>query len=237
MKKKLLFATAAACALTPHAQAAAPPCTCKELPALVSELNEQEFLQKLFSKWAAYMPREIQTTGQLKDAATKQFNDAFYGNLGTSAAGTAHGGHAHMGTDLDSDACPIVVYHYDKKGKPELNKDGSQKTSPVTEDNYQSKQCATFVKYLFAHERKHQETCLAQVKKGKQDLWQRPDFFAADDAKAYQAGIDVLRQDTADLAAKCGWDNSTKNRLPNLEEAKELAKKAANARPGKRKKP
>lgn len=237
MKKIVLSAAAIAYALVTHAQAAAPPCTCKDLPVLVNEINEQEFLQKLFSQWAAYMPRAIQTTGQLKDAATQQFNAAFYGDLGSSAAGTANGGHAHMGTDLNSDQCPIVKYHYDNKGKPVLNKDGSQKTTPVTEETFQSKQCATLVKYTFAHEQVHRDTCLDQVSKGKQDLWQRADFFAKDDAKAYKAGIDVLRQDTADLAAKCGWDNSTKNRLPNLDEAKALAKKASKARPVKRKKP
>jgi hypothetical protein len=233
MKTRLLFATVAACVLAPQAQAAAPPCACKDLPALVREINEQEFLQKLFARWADYMPRAIQTTGQLQDAAVQQFNTAFYGNAG--AAGTAHGGHAHMGTDLSKDTCPIVVYHYDKKGNPVLNKDGSHKTSPVTEETFKSNQCATFVNYMFAHERAHQQTCLTQVQKGKQHLWQRADFFARDDAKAYQAGLDVLRKDTAELAAKCGWENSTKNRLPNLEEAKELAKKAAKARPRKRK--
>jgi hypothetical protein len=74
------------------------------------------------------------------------------------------------------------------------------------------------------------------VQTNKTNLWSRLSFFAADDAAAYKAGADVLREEIKPLAQKCGWDNSTKNRLPNLQEAQDLAKRAAKARPKRRKK-
>jgi hypothetical protein len=235
MKRILRGLAMSACLMTASAHAATP-CSCKDLPVLVSELTEQEFLQRLFSKWSGYMPREIVTTGDLVDRATQQFNDAFYGDQGSAAAGTSHGGHAAMGTDLDSSTCPIVLYHYDKKGKQVKNPDGTPKTTPVTEETYKTTQCESLVKYTFAHERAHQATCLALVASGRSKMWKSPEFFAGDDAKAYQAGIDVLREETKSLAGKCGWDNSTQNRLPNLDEAKDLAKRASKARPARRRK-
>lgn len=234
MKARRYLTAAASMLLGMQAQAAAP-CGCKDLPMMVSEINEQEFLQKLFEKWSGYMPVEILTTSDLVDRATQQFNDAFYGDKG-AAAGTAHGGHAAMGTDLESATCPIVEYLYDKKGKPLKNPDGTQKTTPVTEETFKTKQCASMVKYTFAHERAHQATCLALVASGRQKMWKSPEFFAGDDAKAYKAGLDVLRSETEALASKCGWESSTKNRLPNLDEAKALAQRAAKARAPKRKK-
>lgn len=226
MNRFVVGITVVAALLATESEAAAP-CGCKDLPAMIKELNEQQFLQQLFTKWADYMPSEIVTTSDLVDHATQQFNDAFYSRRGRSVAGTANGGHAAFGTDLESKTCPIVQYLYDAKGKPKKNDDGTQMTQPVTEENLQTKECESFVKYEFAHERSHQATCLKLVADKDTWSWKNPVFFAHDDAKAYQAGIDVLREETKTLAGKCGWDNSTKNRLPDLNEAKKLAKRAS----------
>jgi hypothetical protein len=216
-------------ALIASAADAAAPCGCKDLPAMIKELNEQQFLQQLFTKWADYMPSEIVTTGDLVDHATTEFNNAFYSHKGRAVAGTANGGHAAFGTDLESATCPIVRYLYDGKGNAKKNPDGTQMTEPVTEDTLQTKECDSLVKFAFAHERSHQATCLKLVAEKDTWSWKNPVFFAHDDAKAYQAGIDVLREETKALAGKCGWNNSTKNRLPDLAEAKSLAKRAAKA--------
>jgi hypothetical protein len=215
---------------------AATPCSCKDLPVMVQELTEQQFLQQLFAKWEGYTPRAVETPAQLIELATQQFNDAFYGDKGSAAAGTANGGHAAFGTDLESNTCPIVQYLYDNKGKPLKNRDGTQKTVPIDEKSLKTKECDSLVKYAFAHERSHQATCLNLVKNGTTNLWKSPGFFAGDDAKAYQAGIDVLREDTKTLAGKCGWDNTTQKRLPNLDEAKDLAKRAAKTIPSRKRK-
>jgi len=224
---RIVIGLALTAALVASQAEAAAPCGCKNLPAMVKELNEQQFLQQLFTKWADYMPSEIVTTGDLVDHATQEFNDAFYSRKGHSVAGTANGGHAAFGTDLESETCPIIQYLYDSKGKPKKNPDGTQMTEPVTEENLQTKECESFVKYEFAHERSHQATCLRLVAEKDKWSWKNPVFFARDDAKAYQAGIDVLREETKALAGKCGWDNSTKNRLPDPDEAKKLAKRVA----------
>ena len=216
--------------------ASARDCGCGDLPQMTRELTEQEFLQKKFQDWSAYMPREIQTTTQLQERAQADFNAAFYANNGATSAGTTHGGHAHMGTDLKDPTCPLVLYLYDAKGRALRDKNGEQRTRPVAEANFPGKQCTALVNFAFAHERAHQATCLKLVQSGRTQSWQSPAFFARDDANAYKVGAEALRNEIRALAGKCGWDNSTKNRLPDANEAKELAKRAAKARPARRRK-
>jgi hypothetical protein len=211
-------------------------CGCSDLPQMTRELTEQEFLQKKFQDWSEYMPRGIENTSQLRERAQTEFNAAFYSNNGSSAAGTTHGGHAHMGTDLTDASCPLVLYLYDSKGRALLDKNGDQRTRPVSEENFPGRQCAALVNFAFVHERVHQATCLKLVESGRTKSWESPAFFARDDASAYRAGADALRSDIKSLAGKCGWESSAKNRLPNVDEAKELAKRAAKARPARRRK-
>lgn len=232
MKRTLVALALTIVAMSGAAEAA--PCGCKDLPTMVRELNEQEFLKNLFSQWAAYMPREILTTNDLVSRATREFNQTFYSGSGGAAAGTTHGGHAHMGTNFRDPTCPIVTYHYDRRGRPVRNRDGSHRTSPVDESTYKTKQCDAMVAYTFAHERHHQQTCLKLVAQGRTEMWDRPGFFAQNDADAYQAGIDVLRREIQALAGRCGWERSTKDQLPNVEQAQDLARRATQSRPPRR---
>lgn len=223
----------AASLVAPLAQAR--ECGCGDLPVMLTELTQHEYMQKLFQSYADYMPREIQTPTELKERAEAQLNAAFYGSNG-AAAGTTHGAHAALGTDIYDPSCQILAYLYDKQGNKVLEKDGSHKAVPATEKSYKTAQCAARTRADFAHERAHQANCLKLVASNKTHLWERPTFFAADDANAYKVGADVLRAEIKTLAANCGWESSTKNRLPNIDEAESLAKKAAKARPARRKK-
>lgn len=216
--------------------AAARDCGCGDLPQMTRELTEQEFLEKKFRDFSDYMPRGIETPTQLQDRVQADFNAAFYPNNGANSAGTTHGGHAHMGTDLNDATCPIVLYLYDSKGRALRDKDGAHRTRPVSEATFPGKQCKALVNFAFAHERSHQATCLRLVESGRTKSWESPSFFARDDASAYQAGADALRQEIKSLAGMCGWENSTKNRLPNIDEARDLARRAAKARPARRRK-
>lgn len=209
-------------------------CGCGDLPAMLNELTQLEYMQKLFKGYSEYMPYGIQTHTELKERAEAQLNTAFYGD--NAATGTTGGAHAALGTDIYDPNCPILAYLYDKKGNKVLNKDGTHKAVPATEKSYKPNQCAARTRADLAHERAHQDHCLKLVANNKTHLWDRLTFFAADDSEAYKAGAEVLRTEFRSLAAKCGWENSTKNRLPNINEAEELAKQAAKARPARRKK-
>lgn len=233
MKRLILTAGLWGLLVAPLAQAR--ECGCGDLPVMLTELTQHEYMQKLFQSYADYMPREIQTATELKERAEAQLNAAFYGSNG-AAAGTTHGAHAALGTDIYDPNCPILAYLYDKKGNKVLEKDGSHKAVPATEKSYKTAQCAARTRADFAHERAHQANCLKLVASNKTHLWERLTFFAADDANAYKVGADVLRAEIKTLAANCGWESSTKNRLPNINEAEELAKKAAKARPARRRK-
>jgi hypothetical protein len=222
----------AASITTPLAQAR--DCGCGDLPGMVQELAQYEFLQKKFQDYADYTPTSFLTITDMQQAATNQMNAAFYGT--TASAGTSSGAHAALGTDIHDASCPILEYLYDKKGRAILDKDGNQKSKIADEKTYNPSQCSGRTRADFAHERAHVATCQRLVQTNKTNLWSRLSFFAADDAAAYKAGADVLREEIKPLAQKCGWDNSTKNRLPNIQEAQDLAKRAAKARPKRRKK-
>lgn len=213
--------------------AQARECGCGDLPVMLKELTEHEYNQKLFQGYADYMPYSVQNTDELKALAEKQFNAAFYSE---AVAGTTQGGHAALGTDVRDPTCPILSYVYDKKGRKVLGKDGKPKLAPVTEQTYRTSQCAGRTKADFAHENAHVENCRKLVASNKVATWDNLTFFARDDANAYKVGADVLRSEIRSLAATCGWESSTKNRLPDFDEAEALAKKAAKARPARRKK-
>ncbi len=220
----------AACITTPIVQAR--DCGCSDLPGMINELAQYEFLQKKFQSYADYVPARFRTVSDMQQAAQTDMNTAFYGN--NTSTGTSSGAHAALGTDVHDTSCPIVEYLYDKKGRPIMDKDGNQKTKIADEKTYNPRQCSGRTRADFAHERAHVASCQKLASSGKSDQWRRLDFFARDDAAAYKAGADVLREEIKPLAQKCGWDNSTKNRLPNVQEAQELAKAAAKARPKKR---
>jgi hypothetical protein len=222
----------AASAATPIVQAR--DCGCGDLPGMINELAQYEFLQKTFQGYADYMPTSFLTITQMQQAAQNQMNSAFYGN--NASAGTSSGAHAALGTDIHDASCPILEYLYDKKGRALLDKEGNQRTKIADEKTYNPSQCSGRTRADFAHERAHVATCQRLVQSGKTNLWDRLGFFAGDDALAYRAGADALREEIKPLAQKCGWDNSTKNRLPNVQEAQDLAKRAAKARPKRRKK-
>lgn len=220
----------AASMATPLVRAA--ECGCSDLPGMINELAQYEFLEKKFKGYADYMPARFRSISEMQQDAQNAMNQAFYGN--SASTGTSSGAHAALGTDVHDASCPIVEYLYDKKGRPIMDKDGNQKTKVANEKTYNPKQCAGRTRADFEHERAHVATCQTLVQSGKTDNWRQLEFFARDDAAAYKAGADALRKEIKPLAQKCGWDNSSKNRLPNVQEAQDLAKSAAKARPKKK---
>jgi len=206
-------------AMAVPAQAAtkAAPCGCDDLPTVEQQLRDQEFLHGLFSEWSAYLPGSILSTADMQERAVNLLQLTFYGAKSQAPQKDTSGARAELGTILTDESCPIVLYHY-KDGKPVMvpktpipkgqkpppEVELVQETSPITEEQYHPKgQCAALVRYTFAHEQQHVASCKAQFAAGKVELWKKPQFFAADDAKAYQAGIDVLRAELDRLHRQC----------------------------------
>ena len=200
-----------------HAGTKAPPCGCDDLATVEQQLRDQEFLYGLFSEWSGYLPGSILTTADMQERAVTLLQLTFYGVKSQAPQKDTSGARADLGTILTDASCPIVLYHY-KDGKPVMvpknpipkgqkpppDVELVQETSPITEDKYEPNgQCAALVHYTFAHERQHVASCKAQFAANKVDQWARPQFFAADDAKAYKAGIDVLRAERDKLRRQC----------------------------------
>jgi hypothetical protein len=206
------------CATWVVTAAAAPrACDCKDLSEINREITEQQYLHDLFSQWEAYQPPGVKTASELKALAALKFNLAFYGVPSEAPRPPATGGGGAFGTDLTPGAgCPLVRYLFDKKGRPILVpasplKPGEkpnpldlvQATKPVTEATYQGEQCAGIVRYIFDHERVHQNTCQNLEQQGKQERWESVPFFIKDDRAAYAAGLKVLKAERELLRAKC----------------------------------
>lgn len=192
-----------------------PDCGCDQLPRIELEIAEQEYLQKLFSQWAAYMPATVLTTQNMRDRADTLFNLTFYGAPVESPHATGSGGGAAFGTLYDQPDCPLVRYVYDRKGRkvmvesPDSQKEHRQppeyiqKTEPVTEDTYRSKECRALLHYGFVHELHHQKTCENNRDSGQQARWSNLTYYANEDAQAYAAGLKVLQEERARLRQKC----------------------------------
>ncbi len=206
-----------------------PSCACKNLPAMVKEIIEQEFLQKLFFSWNDYMPSNINDIETMQSRAAELMQQQFNPKAPKNNAGTANGAHAELGTDFRSPGCTIGAFQYDAKGNPVKDSNGDPVVAPQTEEEYmksQKKTCEALARYPYIHEQYHEKTCKELNAAGKQSKWDSLEFFARNDSEAYKAGIDYLRQQTKDLALSCGWQGSTgPNAVPTPKDAKKLAKK------------
>ena len=206
-----------------------PSCTCKNLPAMVKEIIEQEFLQDLFFSWNDYLPANINDIATMQTRAMELLQQGFNPKAPKKNAGTANGAHAELGTDFRSPGCTIGAFQYDAKGNPVLDKNGDQVVMPQTEDEYmktQKKTCEALARYPYVHEQYHEKTCKELNAAGKQSKWDSLEFFARNDSEAYKAGVDYLRQQTKALALNCGWKGSTgPNAVPTPKDALKLAKK------------
>jgi hypothetical protein len=211
----LLCAAPAAAASKKPKPIERPECDCDQLAQIELEYAEQEYLQKLFTQWAAYTPAALLTTQDMRDRADLLFNLTFYGAPVEAPGAAGSGSGAAFGTLYNKPDCPLVRYVYDRKGRkvmiesPESIEEHRnppeyiQLTRPVTEDTYPSKQCRALVHYGFVHELHHQKTCEDNRDAGQQALWSRLDYFAKQDAAAYAAGLKVLREERARLRKKC----------------------------------
>ncbi len=206
-----------------------PSCTCKNLPAMVKEIIEQEFLQDLFFSWNDYLPSDINDIATMQNRATQLMQQHFNPKAPKNNAGTANGAHAELGTDFRSPGCTIGAFQYDVKGNPVLDNNGDQVVTPQTEEEYmksQKKTCEALARYPYVHEQYHEKTCKDLNAAGKQSKWDSLEFFARNDSEAYKAGVDYLRQQTKALALSCGWQGSTgTNAVPTPKDALKLAKK------------
>ena len=214
-----------------------PSCKCKDLPAMVKEIIEQEFLQKLFFSWNDYLPSDINDIATMQTRAAHLMQQHFNPKAPQTNAGTANGAHAELGTDFRSPGCTINAFQYDAKGKSVLDKNGDQVVTPQTEEDYmktQKKSCEALARYPYIHEQYHEKTCKELNAAGKQSKWDSLEFFARNDSEAYKAGVDYLRQQTKALALSCGWKGSTgPNAVPTPKDAKKLAKKGGKIAKGR----
>ncbi len=142
----------------------------------------------------------------MKDLQTR-VQAAFNAWLKTPAGGGG-AGEPTMGTNPEN--CQLVFYVKDA--------DGHTSIQPYDEKAMKQRYCKAILDYMLAHEASHQRTCRALGAKNKAFL-NAPDFVAADEVKAYEAGIKSLEKAINALAARCKEKGTTaKYRLdPNQE--------------------
>lgn len=177
--------------------AAPPRCDrCEDLPRLLQELKEQEWLRDKFhdySPWSSYQLSAADVT-ELQDKVRRGFTEWLH----TPQGGSGGEGAPAMGTDPAT--CKLVFY---VKGA-----DGKTTIKPYDEKAMKQQYCPTVLAFMLAHEAAHQRTCRALGAKQKAFLT-RPEFVAADEVKAYEAGIRVLEKAINDLADRCKEEGTT----------------------------
>jgi hypothetical protein len=252
MNKKFIYALALIItALWPvHGFAQSPPCGCKDLPELVNEIITQSTLANIYKGWLVYMP--IMSVKSMGDHAIKDYEKLKQPNR-SGIKGTLNGAHVELATDLDT--CKVGKPTYNKAGEPTnlsgevvvldlkanlddkgvpkitVPKDNDQDYKTITKKEYLQKKasCSALLEFAWVHEEVHVESCKNWSAKDKENVY----VIAKDEVKAYQAGIDMLRKEAAELAKKCGWEGSAKPHIPMpvpiLARAQELADKAAAA--------
>jgi hypothetical protein len=219
------------------------PCGCDDLTTIEDELEDQEYMASVFSEWAGYLPNSVQDTSDIQERAAALLQLTFYGAQSEAPRRISLGAHADLGTDLSKPSCPIVLYHYEngrpvmiadpplKKGEKRKNLTIIPKSTPVDEEHYPANgKCEALVHYGFVHEQQHQKTCKNLFARDKTKLWSDPQFFAADDAAAYRAGVDVLRTERDSLRKQCDkrdgrWRGTITYGWAHLETGQEITKK------------
>ena len=203
---------------------------CSDLPSLYRELLEQEFLLALFQSWAA-QGYPLATIKSAQDAAVARLNAAMAGNLyGVLAPPSPDGGTApgtaapSFGTVTETSACALVEYRRDKPADKELT------AHPVTPAEVRKKLCKPKADFTLVHEGIHKASCEAAWKAKDDKSLKTVKWYIDNDSQAYQAGIKVLREAIASLAAKCRWSGSANEfrkdktkTVPTPEEIKSLA--------------
>ncbi len=209
----------------PVAVRAEQECRCADLPALENDLFQQEYLQLRFREYDVHDPlgaysagiddiqrnvrakfdcyMELGTTDTNDPAFTACFRTTRQGQADQPATGGGKKSEVPAETDPSSSACKIRLNMPDGT-KLDLTAGNEKKWR----DRAKSP-CKAVNDFLLAHERSHQQVCKQSWGGNTQTDYQKGDFFAADDARAYGAGIRQLRKSIAALAHQCGWEGST----------------------------
>ena len=186
--------------LSPAAHAA-KPCTCTDLPALEQELRDQEWLRHAFEQYTPVSSYQL-SAKDTKDL--QQRVKAKFDKYKASPAGGGSGpGAASLGVDTNVRTCLLRMFD-----PPDAQ--GNQTSKPFVEATYEPASCELMRRFAIDHEKQHQKVCKAKWKDGTQDDYTDVAFFAADDVKAYEAGIATLRKGMEKLAARCGRQPSTR---------------------------
>jgi len=162
------------------------------MAGLMQEIKEQEWLRDKFREYtpdSSYqlMAADVEDLQQkVKNAFNKWLDSPEGGGGGRSGAPA-------MGTDPES--CKLVFY--------EKGADGKQVIKPYDRKVLENYYCKTTIDFMVAHERSHAATCRSLKKKGKTALFAKPAFVAADEVKAYEEGLKVLRKASNEAQKKC----------------------------------
>lgn len=205
----LLLLLAPAAALGAEPTPAGPRCDqCQDLAGLLQEIKEQEWLRDKFREYtpdSSYqlMAADVAELQQKVQSAFNKWLDSPEGGGGGRSGAPA------MGTDPQS--CKLVFYDKDASGK--------QVTKPYDRKVLERFYCKTTIDFMLAHERSHAATCRHLKKQGKSGLFTKPAYVAADEVKAYEEGLKVLRKASNEMQKKCSKIASARIPQPGGEPA------------------
>lgn len=169
---------------------------CEDLPRLMQELKEQEWLRDKFREYSPWSSYQL-SASDVTDLQNRVLN-AFNTWQKAPSGGGGGAGEPTMGTNPEN--CQLVFY---VKGA-----DGKTTIQPYDDKAMKARYCGAVLAFMKAHEASHQRTCRDLGAKNKGFLG-RPEFVAADEVKAYEAGIRALEKAINELAKKCKEEGTT----------------------------
>jgi hypothetical protein len=179
---------------------------CEDLPKLMQELKEQEWLRDKFWSYTRfsdyqYTAPDVRTMYCRVQCAMNEWQGRSLcpprkcDEPPKPSEECGGGSGASMDMGLDPDTCKLYMCA--------LGKDGKRRKVPFDRKQKETQDCPEIVDYLLAHETSHQKTCQALKAKGQSAYFDKPEFTALDEVKAYEAGIKSLEKAINALANRC----------------------------------
>lgn len=230
--------------VTPPSDPKAPKCDgCEYTCMFATQIVDSERFGWLFENLAPVVKSAIALDSQVKDLSNQWSRRDDESRGGPPLAcmrwlvspKRAEAGEAKSNAELER-----VLDHTNPLGREVMTTDWSKKECKIDTKGLESKVCAALYKSLVAHEMSHHDSCVkawAESEVGANaSLTQRDKGLrAADEVRAYKAGIAALEKEMMKLAKKkgCGLETCTRDTLapPPSKEELEQAQKDIDAIP------
>jgi hypothetical protein len=228
--------------VTPPPDPKAPKCDgCEYTCMFANQIVDSERFGWLFEHVGPVVKSAVALDNQVKDLSSqwsKRDDESRGGAPLACMRWLVSPKRAEAGQAKSNEELQKVLDHTNPLGSEVMTTDWSKKECKIDTKGLESKVCAALYKSLVAHEMSHHDSCVkAWAEPGADGSLTQKDkgLRAADEVRAYKAGIAALEKELMKLAKKkgCGLETCTRDTLapPASKEELEQAQKDIDAIP------